>query len=123
MPFANLLTVSYTGVLFPLPEEVLGRKKSRKFKIGHSHLFCYCFVFFFFFKHCLLDSESAILEGNEIEPVPPRCDSFSRLLCAGDPVTAKIEASGEVKEPSESKSEENVEVEAVVTKGMEEMSE
>ncbi|EPB67198.1 hypothetical protein ANCCEY_13709 [Ancylostoma ceylanicum] len=95
MPFANLLTVSYTGVLFPLPEEVLGRKK------------CH--------------SESAILEGNGNEPAPSRCDSFSRLLCAGDPGTAKVEPAGESKETSESKNEQNVQVEAIVTKGMEEM--
>ncbi|KAK5971967.1 hypothetical protein GCK32_015880 [Trichostrongylus colubriformis] len=30
MPFANLLTISYTGVLFPLPEETMGRKKCCK---------------------------------------------------------------------------------------------
>ncbi|KAL6744501.1 hypothetical protein Aduo_017428 [Ancylostoma duodenale] len=95
MPFANLLTVSYTGVLFPLPEEVLGRKK------------CH--------------SESAILEGNGNESAPPRCDSFSRLLCAGDPGTAKVEQAGESKQPSESESEQNVQVEAIVTKGMEAM--
>ncbi|KIH62142.1 hypothetical protein ANCDUO_07580 [Ancylostoma duodenale] len=69
----------------------------------------------------LLDSESAILEGNGNESAPPRCDSFSRLLCAGDPGTAKVEQAGESKQPSESESEQNVQVEAIVTKGMEAM--
>ncbi|KAE9418312.1 hypothetical protein Angca_009272 [Angiostrongylus cantonensis] len=52
MPFANLLTVSYTGVLFPLPEEAVGRKKC--------------------------PSESALAEGNG--HTPSRYGSFSRLL-------------------------------------------
>ncbi|KAK6758160.1 hypothetical protein RB195_015778 [Necator americanus] len=93
MPFANLLTVSYTGVLFPLPEEVLGRKKC--------------------------NSESAIIEGSGTETVPPRCDSFSKLLCAGSPSTTNTE-------PSDGKNvvkqtEVNVQVVALVTKGVEEM--
>ncbi|KAJ1348694.1 hypothetical protein KIN20_004049 [Parelaphostrongylus tenuis] len=71
MPFANLLTVSYTGVLFPLPEETFGRKKCRKSA-----------------------SESAIAEGNE--RVPSRCGSFSRLL--GDAVTAACTSQAESKE-------------------------
>ncbi|VDK51396.1 unnamed protein product [Cylicostephanus goldi] len=65
MPFANLLTVSYTGVLFPLPEEIMGRKKSH--------------------------SESAILEGNGNTEVPLRADSFANLMCAAVPGAANEE--------------------------------
>uniref|UniRef100_A0A8L8JXS5 IRS-type PTB domain-containing protein n=1 Tax=Heligmosomoides polygyrus TaxID=6339 RepID=A0A8L8JXS5_HELPZ len=57
MPFANLLEVSYTGVLFPLKEEAPVRRKT--------------------------NSESAIVVGTAAGVVvPPRCDSFSRLLGA-----------------------------------------
>ncbi|VDM63221.1 unnamed protein product [Angiostrongylus costaricensis] len=73
MPFANLLTVSYTGVLFPLPEEAVGRKKC--------------------------PSESAIAEGNG--HTPSRCGSFSRLLGDAAVTAAASTSKAENKEVDE----------------------
>nr|CDJ87405.1 Protein of unknown function DUF2224 domain containing protein [Haemonchus contortus] len=72
MPFANLLTMSYTGTLFPLPEEMTGPKK--------------CF------------SESAIVTGYGNRLNPPRSDSFSRLLGAPPTVEEEENKDSELKE-------------------------
>ncbi|VDL77630.1 unnamed protein product, partial [Nippostrongylus brasiliensis] len=69
IPFANLLTVSYTGALFPLPEELIKRKKC--------------------------NSESAIVVGTESNAHPPRSDSFSRLLCHTSPIEEEEKKSTE----------------------------
>ncbi|KJH50959.1 HpcH/HpaI aldolase/citrate lyase family protein, partial [Dictyocaulus viviparus] len=71
MPFANLLTVSYTGVLFPLPEETVARKKT--------------------------SSESAIADSNK--NIPTRSGSFSQLLAC--PTTTITTAAAEGKENRE----------------------